>query len=588
MGTALVTSVLPAIEEASIPEEYLFASVDQRVALLQGLLDTDGHVRPKDNNVEFLTVSRRLAEDVRSLIQSLGGTARIREKRTTGQLAYRMSVVLPSDVAPFRLSRKASAYHPRTKYQPTRAIVSIERIGREPAQCIAVDAADHLYVTEQYVVTHNTVQALALLLKSKKQEGKKPSLVVVPASVVTNWQEEAEKFAPSLSVLDLTGPGRADRFAKIGDHDLCVTNYALLRRDVERLAEIDFRYVILDEAQNIKNPESQTARASKRLRADHRLALTGTPIENRLSELWSIFDFLMPGLLGSLSRFRQQYEAPITVRADREAEARLRRRIYPFILRRMKQEVAKDLPEKFESVLHCDLLPEQRALYRDVLALTRKTLFAEIEEKGIARSAISILAALLKLRQVCCHPRLLKLPVEPDRLVSAKMEMLEEMVAELVAEGHRALIFSQFTEMLAIIREWLDEEEIPYEYLDGSTKDRAERVRHFNEDESVPLFLISLKAGGTGLNLTGADYVIHFDPWWNPAVEDQATDRAYRIGQTKNVFAYKFICKGTVEDKLVELQKRKRDLVAGVLGAESSLGKSLTREDLEDLFSFEE
>ncbi len=433
-----------------------------------------------------------------------------------------------------------------------------------------------------------TVQALALLLKSKKQDGKKPTLVVVPASVVVNWQEEAQKFAPSLKVLDLTGPGRLERFEKIAAHDLVITNYALLRRDVETLGEIEFRYVILDEAQNIKNPESQTARASKRLRADHRLALTGTPIENRLSELWSIFDFLTPGLLGSLQRFRQHYEVPIAMRGDREAEAKLRRRVFPFILRRMKSEVADDLPEKIEAVVHCELLPEQRALYRDVLALTRKTLFDQIEEKGIEKSHISILAALLKLRQVCCHPRLLKLPVDEEKLVSAKMELLQEMVHELVSEGHRALIFSQFTEMLGIMREWLDEEQIEYEYLDGSTKDRADRVRRFNEDPTVPLFLISLKAGGTGLNLTGADYVIHYDPWWNPAVEDQATDRAYRIGQTRNVFAYKLIAKGTVEDKLVELQARKRELVAGVLGAESSLGKTLTRADLEDLFSLDD
>ena len=433
-----------------------------------------------------------------------------------------------------------------------------------------------------------TVQALAVLLKSKKMEGRKPSLVIVPASVVVNWQEEAERFAPSLAVLDLTGSGRAEKFDTIEDHDLVVTNYALVRRDIDRLAEFEFRYVILDEAQNIKNPESQTARATKRLRSLHRLALTGTPIENRLSELWSIFDFLTPGLLGSLPKFRQTFEMPIAVRGDRDAEARLRRRVFPFILRRMKQEVADDLPEKIEAVLHCELLPEQRALYRDVLALTRKKLFEQIDAQGLERSHISILAALVKLRQVCCHPRLLKLPVEDEKLVSAKLDMLQEMVHELVSEGHRALIFSQFTEMLAIIREWLDDEQIEYEYLDGSTRDRAERVKRFNEDPTVPLFLISLKAGGTGLNLTGADYVILFDPWWNPAVEDQATDRAYRIGQTRNVFAYKLIAKGTVEDKLLELQSRKRDLVAGVLGAESSLGKTLTREDLENLFSLDD
>jgi len=432
-----------------------------------------------------------------------------------------------------------------------------------------------------------TLQALTLIQKSKETDGPAPSLVVAPASVVFNWQAEAARFTPGLTVLPLVGLDRHDRFDRIEGSDVVVTNYALLRRDIDRLKDVPFRHAILDEAQNIKNPESVTARASRQLDAQHRLVLTGTPIENRLSELWSIFHFLMPGFLRPYARFQTEYEKPIQVRQDRECEARLRRRIHPFILRRLKQDVEKDLPEKTETTTYCDLLPEQRTLYREVLQTVRQEVLDRIERQGIQRSHISILSALLRLRQVCCHPKLLGLPVPEKRLASAKFDALKDLVQEIVSEGHRILLFSQFVSMLRIVREWLDREGIVYEYLDGRTRDRQARVTRFNEDEKVPLFLISLKAGGTGLNLTGADYVIHYDPWWNPAVEDQATDRAYRIGQTRNVFVYRLITRGTVEEKIIELQKRKRDLAEGVLGVDKALSKALTKEDIEDLFRLE-
>lgn len=428
-----------------------------------------------------------------------------------------------------------------------------------------------------------TVQALALLL-AEKEEGRArgASLVVVPTSLVFNWLDEVRRFAPDLRVLPLTGPDRAARFGDVDDHDLVVTTYPLLRRDGERLAAHAFHYLILDEAQQIKNPASQTAAAARALPARHRLALTGTPLENNLTELWSLFDFLMPGFLGSHRGFTERYARPIQEGGDREAMARLKRRIHPFILRRVKRDVAADLPPRTETVLTCELAPAQRKLYQQVLASCRRRVFAEVEERGIARSRITILDALLKLRQVCCHPRLLKLP--GSRIdASAKLELFRDLIGGIVAEGHRVLVFSQFVGMLAILREDMERLGIAYEYLDGRTRDREARVRRFQEGD-VPAFLISLKAGGTGLNLTAASYVIHVDPWWNPAVEAQATDRAHRIGQDRPVFSYKLITRGTVEEKILALQQRKQTLADSILAAESALGKHLTREDLEALF----
>lgn len=442
-----------------------------------------------------------------------------------------------------------------------------------------------------------TVQALALLLAVKAEDNAKApeagkrkrafkALIVAPTSVVINWLREMDKFAPSLRHALWHGAERKERQDELEDADVVVTSYALLRRDEELLATIDWRYVILDEAQQIKNPLSATARAAKRLKSDRRLALTGTPIENRLSEIWSIFDFVSPGLLGPLDKFEERYSRPIDA-GDKKTAERLRATIHPFILRRTKGEVAKDLPEKIETDQFCELTGEQSSLYAAVLREVRAQVMGEVERQGMARSQIQILAGLTRLRQAACDPRLLGLPREFTDEDSGKLVALRDLVQTSIAGGHKVLVFSQFVSMLQIVKRAMDEDRVPYEYLDGSTKDRQERVDNFQHDEGPPVFLISLKAGGSGLNLTAADTVIHFDPWWNPAVEDQATDRAHRIGQTKVVTTYRLIAKGTIEEKILELADKKRDLVGAVLSEDVGGAKKLTKNDLEDLFKFD-
>ncbi len=447
-----------------------------------------------------------------------------------------------------------------------------------------------------------TVQAIALLLavksaieKDAKADGKTPgergarkfkALIVAPTSVVTNWERELDKFAPSMSHIVWHGGDRKERTDELEDADVVITSYALLRRDEELLAKLDLTYAILDEAQNIKNPLSATARAAKRLKAMRRLALTGTPIENRLSEIWSIFDFVSPGLLGPLDKFEERYARPID-NGDQKAAVRLRATIHPFILRRTKGEVAKDLPEKIESDQFCELTGEQSALYGAVLKEVRAQVMGEVERQGMAKSHIQILAGLTRLRQAACDPRLLGLPREFGDVDSGKLVALRELIQTSVEGGHRVLVFSQFVSMLTIIRRAMEEDGVAYEYLDGSTKDRQARVNNFQREDGPPVFLISLKAGGSGLNLTAADTVIHFDPWWNPAVEDQATDRAHRIGQTKVVTTYRLIAKGTIEEKILELGGKKRELVGAVLSEDAGGAKKLTKNDLEELFSFD-
>ena len=430
-----------------------------------------------------------------------------------------------------------------------------------------------------------TVQAIALLLWAKSKYKRKLNLVVAPTSVVPNWEREIEKFAPGLKTVVWQGPNRSQRAPELEKADVMITSYALLRRDEELLQALDLRYVILDEAQHIKNPMSQTARSAKKLSSERRLALTGTPIENRLSELWSIFDFVSPGLLGQLRAFEERIARPID-RGDMETAQRLRATIKPFVMRRVKSDVAKDLPDKIEQEMIVPLAEEQAKLYKQILRQVRKSVLSEVEKQGVSKAQIQILAALTRLRQVACDPRLMKLPdTDFDADDSGKLGALREIIDEAVDGGHRVLVFSQFVEMLNHIRAALDSDGVQYEYLDGSTKDRIERVDRFNEETGVPVFLISLKAGGTGLNLTGADTVVHFDPWWNPAVEDQATDRAHRIGQKKNVNVYKLIAAGTVEEKILELSAKKRDLVSNVLSTEGSPLKGLTKADVENLFS---
>jgi len=430
-----------------------------------------------------------------------------------------------------------------------------------------------------------TLQTLVLLQCAKERDGQMPSLIICPTSVVYNWINEIGKFTPGLNVVNLTGSDRHAQYKKIKDCDAVITSYALLRRDIRALKEYQFRYAILDESQNIKNFESQTASASKSLQANHRLALSGTPVENRLMELWSVFDFLMPGLLYDKDDFKYRYVYPIEEKGNRDAERRLKKQVFPFMLRRLKQDVAKDLPPKIEAVSYCELTEKQRELYLEVLEKTREEVFSNVAEKGVNGSTNSIFAALLRLRQICCHPGLMGEELSGGLKESGKFEALKEMIEEVISEGHRILLFSQFVEMLKIVRTWLDKKGIKYEYLTGESRDRHVMVDRFNNDSSIPIFLMSLKAGGTGLNLTGADYVIHYDPWWNPSAEDQASDRAHRIGQKKTVFVYRLITKGTVEEKILKLQARKRDLVDSIIAADRSVGKMLSFEDLKDILS---
>ena len=430
-----------------------------------------------------------------------------------------------------------------------------------------------------------TLQALTLLQKAKDVDGPMPTLVICPTSVVFNWEAEIQKFAPELTCLKLSGIERKQLFKEIPNHDIIITSYALVRRDIEKLKKINFRYVILDESQNIKNALSQTAQAVKKLNSQHKLALSGTPIENKLEELWSVFDFLMQGFMFSMSEFNFRYVNPIMERGDKTVEKRLKLQIYPFILRRMKRDVAKDLPDKVENIAYCELTPDQREFYMEVLDSTKAELFKSIEQNGLEKSRMSIFSALLRLRQICCHPRLYDKENVKEINHSGKFEYLKEMLEEIISEGHRVLLFSQFVDMLDITKAWLEKEKIPYEYLTGKTKDRQGAVERFNTNENVPIFLVSLKAGGTGLNLTGADYVIHYDPWWNPAVEDQATDRAYRIGQKKKVFVYRLITKNTVEEKIQKLKQVKRNLVDSVISVDRNITKSLTMDDIKEIFS---
>lgn len=428
-----------------------------------------------------------------------------------------------------------------------------------------------------------TIQTIALLLSIKQDQKALSALIVAPTSVVGNWAREIARFGPSLTTALWHGAGRKEQQEELKSANVIITSYALLRRDIELLKQLDLDYAILDEAQNIKNPESATAQAARELNARRRLALTGTPIENRLSEIWSIFEFVSPTLLGPLRKFEERFARPID-QGDSKTAARLRAVIHPFILRRTKLEVADDLPPKIESDKIIDLAGDQKTLYLQVLREVRAQVMGEVERSGLAKSQLHILAGLTKLRQAACDPRLLGLPRPYSHDDSAKLGALRELVEEAQSGGHKVLIFSQFVSMLKLIREALTEDKVKYEYLDGSTKDRDSAIQNFQTDPTITAFLISLKAGGSGLNLTAADIVIHYDPWWNPAVEDQASDRAHRIGQKNVVTVYRLVAAGTIEEKILELKQKKRELVASVLSEDEGGAKKLSKADLEELF----
>jgi superfamily II DNA or RNA helicase len=425
-----------------------------------------------------------------------------------------------------------------------------------------------------------TVQFLAHLQdRLRRGEVTRPSLIVVPKSLIFNWHQECTRFTPELEVVEYTGLHRARLRKKLAKAHVVLTTYGTVRRDILHIKETVFDYVVLDEAQAIKNPGSQVAKAARLLKADNRIALTGTPIENHLRDLWSIFEFLNPGMLGRASIFKLHTSEA----GDDESRKLLSQALKPFILRRTKREVARELPDKLEQTIHCQMSRQQEQLYAELRDHYRDALLGMVKKQGLARSKIHVLEALLRLRQAACHPALLdkKYIDEP----SAKLDVLGLHLSDLLEEGHKALVFSQFTSYLALVKRYLDQKGIPYEYLDGQTRNRKERIEHFQNDPACGVFLISLKAGGLGLNLTAADYVFLLDPWWNPAVEMQAIDRAHRIGQTRQVFAYRLICRDTVEEKIAELQNRKKALADAILQADNNLITDLTAEDLELLLS---
>lgn len=430
-----------------------------------------------------------------------------------------------------------------------------------------------------------TIQTLAHLLV-EKQSGRmrEPSLIIAPTSLLSNWRREAERFTPDLNMLILQGTERKQLFYKIRDYDLIMTTYPLLPRDEETLLEHRYHYLILDEAQIVKNPHSKGAQIVRQIKSSHRLCLTGTPMENHLGELWAQFDFLMPGFLGDSATFKKLYRTPIEMFGNAEQKQSLSRRIAPFMLRRTKQEVASELPPKTEIIRSVPLYEKQAALYESIRLTMEKKVREAISQRGLSRSHITILDALLKLRQTCCDPRTLKLDSAQQINESAKLDLLMELLPELLEEDRKILLFSQFTRMIALIEDELNKRMINYSKLTGQTQDRDAAIERFKSGDAN-VFLISLKAGGIGLNLTEADTVIIYDPWWNPAVEAQAADRAHRIGQDKPVFVYKLITENTVEEKMLAMQDKKRLLAASIHGAgDKGEALQLTAEDLNLLF----
>ncbi|RDH45495.1 DEAD/DEAH box helicase [Zooshikella ganghwensis] len=430
-----------------------------------------------------------------------------------------------------------------------------------------------------------TIQILShIQLEKERGRLKQPAMVVVPTSVLGNWQKEAAKFTPSLNTCVWYGTDRNEYFEQLPDYQLIITSYGTFQRDAERLAEYEYHMLILDEAQYIKNSKSKISVSVRLIKANHHLCMTGTPLENHLGELWSLYDFVMPGFLGNERSFNRLFRKPIEIEGHQQRHQALSQQVGPFLLRRTKDAVADELPEKTEMIRSVELGASQQKLYESIRLSMEKKVRSLLKTKGLNRSRIEILDALMKLRQACCDPRLVKLDKAKKVKQSAKLTLLKELLVELLDENRKILLFSQFTSMLTLIEKEVNELRIPYAKLTGQTRKREEVISKFQNGD-VPLFLISLKAGGVGLNLTQADTVIHYDPWWNPAVEQQATDRAYRIGQDKPVFVYRLICTGTVEEKILAMQERKQSLADGIYNNKAGEQLALTSEEILDFFT---
>jgi SNF2 family DNA or RNA helicase len=425
-----------------------------------------------------------------------------------------------------------------------------------------------------------TVQTLALLAYEKEENPGFASLLVMPTSLIYNWELEARKFAPDLNILVYSGTQRNKDPWKFRGYDVVLTSYGIVRMDIDQLSEFYFNYIILDESQAIKNPNSNIATAVNKLKSKRRLILTGTPVENGTMDLWSQMNFVNPGLLGNQLIFKKQFLHPIEKQHDKEKASRLHAMIKPFILRRLKSQVAKDLPEKITNIKYSDMTAEQEKVYEEVKSYYREKIIGELAGTGRGSQQFTLLRGLTQLRQIANHPKLVR---EDYTGESGKLEDITYMLRETISENHKVLVFSQFVRHLSIVREFLDRENIPYAYLDGATRDRQAQVEKFQTDDTCKVFLISLKAGGVGLNLTKAEYVFLLDPWWNPAVEAQAIDRAHRIGQENKVIIYKFISRGSVEEKIMALQDRKLALAGELINNEESFMKSLDNDDIRAL-----
>ncbi|WP_290712655.1 DEAD/DEAH box helicase, partial [Flavihumibacter sp. CACIAM 22H1] len=430
-----------------------------------------------------------------------------------------------------------------------------------------------------------TIQSLSFLQHYRDTHDRLKALVVCPTTLMFNWENEIRKFAPTLSYHIHHGGERTRNKALLENKNVIITTYGTLRSDIKLLVEMEFDCVVLDESQAIKNPSSKVTKAASLLRAKHRLCMSGTPLQNNTFDIYAQMNFLNPGMLGSMEFFRQEFAIPIDKFGEQDRKDHLRKILFPFILRRTKEQVAKDLPEKTETILWCEMEEEQRKIYDAYRNDFRDKILGTIESQGMQKSQLTILQGLMKLRQICDSPAILN-EQEKFENHSIKLEELGREITENIS-NHKALVFSQFLGMLALIRKKLTELEVEFEYFDGSTSaiDREKAIQRFQNDDKCRIFLISLKAGGVGLNLTAADYVYIVDPWWNPAVEQQAIDRTHRIGQTKNIFAYRMICKDTIEDKILQLQDRKRVLARDLIADDEGFVKNLTREDVEYLFS---
>jgi len=418
-----------------------------------------------------------------------------------------------------------------------------------------------------------TVQTLALIQHCKEQISSfKSALVICPTSLVSNWEAEAKKFTPELSVITITGTDRKSLLEEIANNNLIITSYAVIKKDINYYEALEFDLVVLDEAQHIKNSNTINARVCKQIKARHRMVLTGTPLENTPEDIWGIFDFLSHGTLGNKENFRLNYTK---IENNQDKQNELAERISPFILRRHKNKV-EQLPEKTEQILFCEMTPEQQKIYNEILYKGKLECDSYLKGKS---TRFNVLTSLLKLRQICCHPKLISKNSDELTKASTKTDLLQELIFQILDSGHKTLIFSQFTSLLAIIKKWCIEQKISFEYLDGQSKNRQAIVNNFNSNKDISLFLLSLKAGGTGLNLTSADTVIIYDPWWNPCVESQATDRTHRIGQKNPVTTIKLVVKNSIEEKILELQKRKQGLFNGIIENSPSFRK-LSDKDL--------